>query len=114
MGSRLKGRVRGPGRTRSRLCSMRALAVTLVLGLLAVVTNAHRYNRASTGKVAGLRWQPSHTLGHQRRLLQQNTTSSFTTANNITSTIVNATRDGGFLLVSVAISDENTTYDHGL
>lgn len=111
MVTRVEGRARGTGRTRSPLCRMRAFAVTLVLGLLAVVTNAHRHNRASTGKVAGLRWQPSHTLGHQRRLLQQNTTSSFTTANNITSTIVNATRDGGFLLVSVAVPDEKSTYN---
>ena len=78
---------------------MRALALTLFTALLAVVTDAQQLYRANTGKVGGLRWQPSHALGHHSRRLQQNAPSSFSTANNITSTIVNATRDGGFLVV---------------
>ena len=79
---------------------MRALAITLVTALLAVATNAHKLHRSTTGKVGGLRWQPSFATGHQGRRLQQNTPSSFASANNITSTIVNATVDGGFLVVS--------------
>ena len=78
---------------------MRALALTLFTALLAVVTDAQQLYRANTGKVGGLRWQPSHALGHHSRRLQQTGPSSFSTANNITSTIVNATRDGGFLVV---------------
>ncbi|CAL5229414.1 g12735 [Coccomyxa viridis] len=77
---------------------MRALAVTLAIGLLAVVSDGHIVHQASTGKVKGLRWQPSHAVGHQSRRLQQSTPSSFASANNITSTIVNATKDGGFLV----------------
>ena len=81
---------------------MRVLAATLVIGVLAVVSEAQQLHRASTGKVVGLRWQPSHGIGHHSRRLQQNTPSSFASANNITSTIVNATRDGGFLVVSTS------------
>ena len=80
---------------------MRALVVTLAIGLLAVVSEGHLVHHASTGKVGSLRWQPSHAIGHQSRKLQQSTPSSFASANNITSTIVNATRDGGFLVVSI-------------
>ena len=89
----------GPARTHRPRCSMRALALTLVTALLAVVTDAQQLYRANTGKVGGLRWQPSHALGQHSRRLQQNAPSSFSTANNITSTIVNATKDGGFLVV---------------
>ncbi len=90
----------GCARTHSPQRSMRALAVTLAIGLLAVVSDGHIVHQASTGKVKGLRWQPSHAVGHQSRRLQQSTPSSFASANNITSTIVNATKDGGFLVVS--------------
>ncbi len=90
--------------THSPQRAMRALAVTLAIGLLAVVSDGHLVHQASTGKVEGLRWQPSHGVGHQSRRLQQSTPSSFASANNITSTIVNATRDGGFLVVSKLVT----------
>lgn len=80
---------------------MRSCGVTLAIACLAVVTHAAELDRLQTSKVRELRWQPSNPLRERGRRLQQSVPgSSYSSANNITSTIVNATRDGGFLVVS--------------
>nr|QOL01134.1 putative extracellular protein CSOL_058 [Pseudococcomyxa simplex] len=74
-------------------------ALTLAIACLVVVSHAAELDRITTRNLRDLRWQPSRTVKeHGRRLQQSVAGSSFANANNITSTIVNATRDGGFLV----------------
>ncbi|KAK9917426.1 hypothetical protein WJX75_004250 [Coccomyxa subellipsoidea] len=73
--------------------------LTLAIACLVVVSQAAELDRITTSNLRELRWQPSQVVKERGRRLQQSVAgSSFANANNITSTIVNATRDGGFLV----------------
>ncbi len=85
--------------------SMSRSVLTLAIACLVVVSQAAELDRLTTSNVRNLRWQPSNVVKERGRRLQQSVAgSSFANANNITSTIVNATRDGGFLVVRVSPS----------
>lgn len=80
--------------------SMSRSVLTLAIACLVFVSQAAELDRITTSNLRELRWQPSQVVKERGRRLQQSVAgSSFANANNITSTIVNATRDGGFLVV---------------